>query len=87
MFQQIVQIEPPSPPPERLVFQNYQKAGLLILVAAILYLRLSLRKRRNDKICPHCEARNPYHMSNCAKCFAPLLNLSFLKDRSDSECE
>ena len=85
MIQQVIQIDPPPIPSEKFVFQNYQKAGLLILIAAILYLRLSFRKRKNDKICPNCEARNPFHRSNCTKCHAPLLDTSFLKGRIVSE--
>ena len=76
-----LEAQTPAPTPQKeYVFQNYHKAGLLILVAAILYFRLTLRKRKNDRICPHCEYRNPYHRSYCTKCSAPLLNLSF-KDR------
>jgi ribosomal protein L40E len=72
----------PAPAPQKdYVFQNYHKAGLIILLAAILYFRLTLRKRKKDKICPHCEYRNPHHRSNCTKCSAPLLDLSFKKDR------
>jgi len=83
MLQQSIQIEPASTAnkSDTFVFQNYQKAGLLILVAAILYLRLNLRKRKNDKICPHCNYRNPFHRSNCTKCSAPLMNTSFTKSK------
>jgi ribosomal protein L40E len=79
VFQEIsLEGQAPAPSPQDgFVFHNYHKAGLLILVAAVLYLRLTLRKRKNDKICPHCEYRNPYHRSNCTKCGAPLLDLSF----------
>jgi len=87
MLQETTQIPPPpvSPREKEFVFQNYHKAGLLILVAGILYFRLTMRKRKNDKICPHCEYRNPYHRSNCTKCSAPLLNLSFKKEKGQGQ--
>jgi len=76
MLQHTVQIEQPpkTNAPEKFVFQDYQKAGLLVLVAGILYLRLALRKRKKDKICSHCNFRNPPHRSNCTKCSAPLMS-------------
>jgi len=79
MLQHTVQIDQTEQParasaPERFMFQDYQKAGLLVLVAGILYLRLMLRKRKKDKICSRCNYRNPYHQSNCAKCSAPLMS-------------
>jgi hypothetical protein len=79
MFQQSIQVEPPisANTPEKFVFQNYQKAGLVILLAAILYLRLTLRKSKKDRICPHCNRRNPPHRSNCTSCSAPLMNTTF----------
>ncbi|MDR1842138.1 MAG: hypothetical protein LBQ86_09510 [Holophagales bacterium] len=77
MLQHTIQIDQTEQPaktnvPEKFMFQDYQKAGLLVLVAGILYLRLMLRKRKNDRICSQCNHRNPYHQSNCAKCSAPL---------------
>jgi ribosomal protein S27AE len=74
MLQQIALTDQPAKPAgqPKFFFQNYQKAGLLVLVAGILYIRLALRKRKKDKICPHCSHRNPYHRSNCTKCSAPL---------------
>jgi ribosomal protein L40E len=34
-----------------------------------------MKKRSNDRICPHCSHRNQPHQSNCAKCSSPLLDL------------
>jgi len=77
MVQQSIQIErPPSAGAQQdFVFQNYQKYGLLILLAGILYFRLTLRRRRNDRTCPRCGHRNQPHISNCAKCSAPLMDM------------
>jgi NADH pyrophosphatase NudC (nudix superfamily) len=58
------------------VLQGWQKGLLLVLLLAALYLRLWLRKRRSDRICPHCGQRNPPHQTNCLKCSAPLFTLS-----------
>jgi ribosomal protein L40E len=72
-----------QPPKEgvqsKIIFQDYQKAVLLIIVAGLLYLRLTLRRRKNDKICPNCEARNLYHTTNCSKCSTPLIDLKETK--------
>jgi len=76
MIQQTIQIErPPSKDaPQDFVFQNYQKYGLLILLAGLLYFRLVLRKRKNDRVCPRCDFRNQPHISNCTNCGAPLMD-------------
>jgi tRNA(Ile2) C34 agmatinyltransferase TiaS len=77
MIQQTVQLEPPPGAGARqeFVFHNYQKYGLLILLAGLLYLRLVLRKRRNERTCPRCGHRNQSQLSNCAKCSSPLMDL------------
>ncbi len=54
------------------VFSPAQKVLLLVLVGGLLWLRLFLRRRKKDKICPHCNHRNPSHQTNCANCSAPL---------------
>ena len=85
MIQQTVQIEPPLPArPANLVFQNYQKTGLIIFVAALLYLRLSLRRRKSNRVCPQCNSRNPHHRSNCIQCSAPLMVTSFKEHLPDA---
>ncbi|MDR2696913.1 MAG: zinc finger Ran-binding domain-containing protein [Holophagales bacterium] len=83
MLQQNIQAEPPIGvnAPEKFVFQNYQKAGLLILLMAILYLRLTLRKSKKDRICPHCNRRNPPHRSNCTACSAPLMQTTLIRSK------
>gem|GEM_PF-418971 len=83
MLQQNIQVEPSigANAHGKFVFQNYQKAGLLILLAAILYLRLTLRKRKKDRICPHCNRRNPPHRSNCTSCSAPLMETTFTRPK------
>nr|WP_320133769.1 hypothetical protein [uncultured Holophaga sp.] len=53
-------------------FSTLQKGVLLVLVLGFLYLRLVLRRRKRELICPHCGERNPHHLGNCRKCSAPL---------------
>lgn len=69
-----LQEEPARPvkSPTGLVFSGPQKAGLLLLVLGLLYLRLWRRKRAKDQLCDHCGTRNPPHRANCSKCSAPL---------------
>ena len=66
--------DPPKPvhSPTGVVFSGPQKAGLLLLVLGMLYLRLWRRKRAKDQFCDHCGTRNPPHRVNCSKCSAPL---------------
>jgi hypothetical protein len=71
-----VQLEeaPPKPvqSPTGVVFSGPQKAGLLLLVLGLLYLRLWRQKRANTQVCSHCGQKNPPHQVNCLKCAAPL---------------
>ncbi|MCL1894559.1 MAG: hypothetical protein FWG02_10090 [Holophagaceae bacterium] len=85
MFQQIAQIDPLPVQPKNFEFKNYHKAGLIILIAAILYRRLNSRRRKKNKVCTHCEASNPYHRSSCHRCSAPLLDFSYLKGKGGDE--
>ncbi len=61
--------------PTGFVFGSTQKMVLLVLVGLLLYLRLHLRKRKKDRICPHCGHRNPPHRQNCTQCSAPLMQI------------
>lgn len=61
--------------PTGFVFTPTQKTLLLVLVMGFLYLRLYMRKRKKDRICPHCGKRNPPQQSNCMNCSAPLMDL------------
>ena len=65
--------KPAQPPPEGpLMLRGSVKMGLLVLLLALLWLRLMLRRRSTDRICSHCGQRNPRHLSHCSKCSAPL---------------
>jgi ribosomal protein L40E len=73
---QAIQLADPPPSVDAgqgFVFRNYQKYGLLIFIAGLLYLRLARRKRGNDKVCPRCGRAGRPQASNCAGCGAPLL--------------
>ena len=74
MFQVVELSHQPAAPQSLtgMVLQAWQKGFLLVLLLAVLYLRLWLRKRHKDKICAHCAERNPPHQSHCLKCSAPL---------------
>ncbi len=58
--------------PTGYVLQGWQKASLLILLLGVLYLRQFRTRRARRKVCSHCSAKNPTHLTNCAKCGAPL---------------
>ena len=58
--------------PTGFVLGSTQKMTLLVIVGLLLYLRLHLRRRKKDRICPHCGHRNPTHRQNCTQCSAPL---------------
>lgn len=70
-----LQQEPPKPPAGPrpwYVLTPSMKLQLIILIGALLYLRLWMRKRQRDQICSHCGHRNPTHRTNCSRCSAPL---------------
>lgn len=75
--QQTIELEG-QPPKEKIqsptgfVLGSTQKAFLLVLVGGLLFMRLWMRKRKQDKICPHCNFRNPSYRTNCTHCSAPL---------------
>ena len=72
---QLEQAPPPKAPltsPTGVIFQGWQKASLLILLLGILYLRQFRKRQARRKICSHCAEKNPIHLTNCAKCGAPL---------------
>jgi len=73
---QTVQITEAQPPKGSsltgFTLSTLQKGGLLVLILGLFYLRLILRRRKRELICPHCGHRNPQHMGNCGKCSAPL---------------
>jgi ribosomal protein L40E len=71
---------PKANSPTGLFLQPWQKAGLLIVLLGILYLRSWRRKQARTQICSHCGKKNPAHQSNCQKCAAPLMRV----DRPDS---
>ncbi|MEI2698180.1 MAG: hypothetical protein V9E94_07485 [Microthrixaceae bacterium] len=48
------------------------KVFLVVLLLAVLWVRLTLRRRSRDRVCSHCGHRNPPHRSHCTKCSAPL---------------
>jgi hypothetical protein len=77
MAQHTIQLEPPPSAGARqeFAFGNFQKYGLLILLAGILYYRLLQRRHKNAKACPRCNHRNQPGLSNCAKCSAPLMDM------------
>jgi len=64
--------KPKEESPSGFYLQPWQKAGLLILLLGILYLRIWRRKQANYSVCSHCGKKNPPHQSNCQKCAAPL---------------
>ena len=75
MAQALELAQQPVKPPASItgmVLQAWQKGFLLVLLLGALYLRLWLRKRKQDLICAHCGQRNPRHQTNCLKCSAPL---------------
>jgi len=49
-----------------------QKSILLVLILGLLYVRLLRRRRLGDRLCPHCNTRNPRHLAHCRHCGAPL---------------
>jgi len=53
-------------------FSNLQKGILLVIILGVLYLRLTLRRRKRELVCSHCGKRNPHHLTNCLNCSAPL---------------
>lgn len=62
----------PKPHNAGFAFTGLQKGILLVLILGLLYLRLTLRRRKRDTICSHCGTRNPHHLANCRNCSAPL---------------
>lgn len=79
MHRQTVQLEEevapakPRTSPTGQFFQSpAQKYGVLVLVLGLLYLRLFKKRRAKLKVCSHCSQKNPTHLTNCAKCGAPL---------------
>ncbi len=58
--------------PTGIIFTSSQKVVLMVIAGLFLWLRLYMRKRKKDKICPHCGHRNPPHQTNCINCSAPL---------------
>lgn len=54
------------------VLKQSTKVGLIVLLLALLWLRLMLRRRSKDRVCSHCGHRNPRHIHHCTKCSAPL---------------
>jgi ribosomal protein L40E len=70
--------QPAKPKPESPTgfhLQASQKAGLLVLLLAVLYLRIWRRKQAKILVCSHCGKKNPPHQSNCQKCAAPLMRV------------
>ncbi len=61
--------------PTGIVLGGTQKMLLLVLLGFLLYFRLHMRRRKKDRVCPHCETRNPAHRRNCSNCSAPLMDL------------
>ena len=66
--------QPPKPQtsPTGYLLPAWQKIGLLVLLLGVLYLRQFRQRRARRKLCPHCDEKNPTHLTNCAKCGAPL---------------
>lgn len=62
----------PAPPEGAPVLKFSTKVGLIVLLLAVLWVRLMLRRRSRDRICSHCGRRNPRHLAHCAGCSAPL---------------
>jgi ribosomal protein L40E len=67
--------KPKAESPTGFFLQPTQKAGLLVLLLGILYLRFWRRKQARIRICSHCGKKNPPHQSNCQKCAAPLMRV------------
>jgi len=61
--------------PTGFVLGGTQKMALLVLLGLLLYFRLYQRRRKKDRICSHCNHRNPPHRQNCSNCSAPLMDL------------
>lgn len=64
--------QPKSPITTGFVLTGLQKGILLVVILGLLYLRLTLRRRKRESVCPHCGTRNPSHLANCRNCSAPL---------------
>jgi ribosomal protein L40E len=75
-MRQGVQLQEPAPKPQTsptgYLLPIWQKTGLLILLLGLLYLRLFRKRQARRKLCSHCNEKNPTHLTNCAKCGAPL---------------
>lgn len=73
---QPIQLEEQAPKPAKsptgFVMQGWQKSTLLIVLLGVLYLRQFRKRRARRKVCSHCGEKNPVHLTNCAKCGAPL---------------
>ncbi|WP_005033511.1 hypothetical protein [Holophaga foetida] len=70
---QITESPQPTPAsPSGFAFSGLQKGILLVIILGVLYLRLALRRRKRDLVCPHCGKRNPHHLTHCRSCSAPL---------------
>jgi ribosomal protein L40E len=67
---------PPVHSPTGLLLQGWQKGLLLVVALGFLYLRIWSKKRKHERICPHCGERSPGHLGNCRKCSAPLFRES-----------
>ena len=61
--------------PTGFVLNGPQKMAMLVLLGLLLYFRLYMRRRKKDRICAHCNERNPPHRQNCTNCSAPLMDL------------
>lgn len=74
MRQTALSLEKPAQAPQDgpLLMRGSVKMGLIVLLLAVLWLRLSFRRRSKDKVCSHCGRRNPPHRSHCTNCSAPL---------------
>ena len=62
----------PQTSPTGFLLPLWQKVGLLVLLLGLLYLRQFRQRRARRKVCSHCQEKNPTHLTNCAKCGAPL---------------
>ncbi len=54
---------------------SWQKAGVLTLLLGLIWVRMLRRRKAALKVCPHCEHKNPHHLTNCTKCQAPLFSI------------
>ncbi len=63
-----------APPAGAYLMKFSTKVSLVVLLLAVLWVRLSMRRRSRDRVCSHCGHRNPPHRSHCTKCSAPLFN-------------